>query len=91
MIINAITPSVQAKTAAPPRDADDPMRNADVHVVPNGESWTLKIERLNMSMPRYETQAEAIGLGIRIAREMAVQLIIHGQNGQFRDVWNYGR
>ena len=62
---------------------------SDVHVVPLNGNWAVKQEHLTSYSRVTQTQAEAIGLGIELARSGATQLVIHGVDGQFRDVRSY--
>lgn len=67
-----------------------PIQRGDVHVVPYGKSWVVEYAGGN-DEPLYmaDTQKDAIRFGIETAREGAALLIIHGQDGRFRDVRNY--
>ena len=61
----------------------------DVHVVPFSGSWAVKCEGASTYCFASQTQTEAIGYGMRLARQSAAMLVIHGRDGQFREVRNY--
>ena len=61
----------------------------DYHIVKHMGGWNVKQENTHVPEARFETQAEAIGYGISLARHEAVSLIIHGRDGRFREVYNY--
>lgn len=62
---------------------------ADVHVVPTAGGWAVKQEHLPTYTMVATTQVEAIAAGMRLAREGAALLVIHGEDGRFRQVWSY--
>lgn len=62
----------------------------DVHIVPQHGAWGVEVEGENFTRTLLPTQYEAIAYGVRLARESAALLLIHGRDGQFRDVRNYG-
>lgn len=80
-------------TAAPQPVAAVPFagRNAahDVHVVPYGAAWALKLERIPGHRMVQRTQYEAIAAGAGQARAAAVHLVIHGRDGRFREVRDF--
>lgn len=61
----------------------------DVHVVPQGLMWSVVEEGNATRLLTARTQLEAIAYGMSLARQGANLLVIHGRNGQFRQVWNY--
>lgn len=77
----------------PPPAARDPFasRNAvhDIHVVPHAGSWAVKVEREPSYKAVMPTQTEALGLAITQARAAGVQLVLHGRDGRFREVFDY--
>jgi hypothetical protein len=69
-----------------------PMRgHNDFHVVPNGNAWAISQENNPMFRQMRNTQVEAIGYAIDLARNEAVSLIVHGTDGRFREVYNYSK
>lgn len=80
------------KPTAAPQPADPfAGRNAanDVHVVPYGAAWALKLERIPGHRMVQRTQYEAIAAGAGQARAAAVHLVIHGRDGRFREVRDF--
>ena len=57
-----------------------------LHVVPDGfEGWMLLFEAATEPEGYYDTQQEAIGAGLELARRRGVDLHIHGEDGRIRD------
>lgn len=81
-----------APQATAPRDPFA-QRNAvrDVHVVPHAGSWAVKVERSPGYAALVPTQVEALGLAVSQARAAGVQLVLHGRDGRFREVYDYTR
>lgn len=65
-----------------------PLRN-DFHVVPEGVYWKITREHRAYAVGMYLTKAEAVGEGMRQAREGYVSLVIHGRDGRIKSVWSY--
>lgn len=65
-----------------------PMRR-DIHVVPSNKMWAVKLEGEPYYYSIFNTQREATSYAVSMAKVSASLVIIHGQNGQFRDVRNY--
>jgi hypothetical protein len=58
----------------------------NLHVVPDGyEGWMLKDESSSEPEGYYDTQEEAVAAGRILARDLGVQLSIHGQDGKVRE------
>lgn len=66
-----------------------PYQLRDYHVVPDGNLWAVKAEYNSDYSALFDTQMEAMAYGRHLAKEAASSLIIHGQDGRFRDVWSY--
>lgn len=61
----------------------------DFHIVKHMDGWNVRQEREQVPEARFKTQLEAIAYGMQLARHEAVDLVIHGRDGKFRDVWSY--
>lgn len=62
----------------------------DVHVVPSGpRNWAVLLEGVRPAVMSTNTQKQAISYGIELAKTAGTSLIIHGQDGRFRDVRSY--
>ena len=61
----------------------------DVHVVPTAGTWAVKSEHVTNYRGYFQTQTEAIAYGMALARQSAAMLVIHGRDGQFREVRSY--
>lgn len=46
---------------------DAPMGEGDIHVSQDGEDWVVSVEGLEGTIVRYETRAEAVEAGRRVA------------------------
>jgi uncharacterized protein YdaT len=62
----------------------------NVHVVPNGNKWQVKVERSNSSVSTHRTQSKAIEKAIPVAKRNHSEVVIHRPNGQIRDKDSYG-
>lgn len=62
---------------------------SDYHVVPMQGSWAIKGEANPHYTGIFETQIEATSYAMTLAREAATSVVIHGRNGQIREVWSY--
>lgn len=61
------------------------------HVVPHSSGgWAVRGAGNTRATSVHSTQAEAIAAGREIAINQASELMIHRQNGQFREGWSYG-
>lgn len=66
------------------------MPRKNQHIVPNGDSWSVKSEGSAKATGNFPTQKEAIQRGIEIAKNQKSELIIHDRKGQIRDKKSYG-
>lgn len=66
------------------------MANKSQHVVTAGGDWGIRGEGNGRLTAVYDTQAEAITAGQRIAQNQNAELIIHGRNGRIRARESYG-
>ena len=61
------------------------------HITPNGKgSWQLKGAGNPKATKYFDTQAEAITYGIKIAKNQHSELLIHGRDGKIRSKDSYG-
>ncbi|QUN28688.1 DUF2188 domain-containing protein [Cupriavidus sp. KK10] len=65
------------------------MPGQNIHVVPAGDGWAVEIEG-GHGKETYDTQAEAIAAGTEKAKQMKVELFIHGLDGQIRERNSFG-
>ncbi|MCY0853078.1 DUF2188 domain-containing protein [Cupriavidus sp. D39] len=63
------------------------MTTANVHVVPHGDGWDVK---LACASSHHSEQSEAVAAGTELARREKVELLVHGRDGQFRMRNSYG-
>jgi hypothetical protein len=61
-----------------------------IHVVPNGNQWSVKREGNPLPISNHNIQRTALEKGERIARQNKTELVIHGQDGRIRDKDSYG-
>lgn len=64
--------------------------NKKQHVVPHDGQWAVKGEGNQKSTKIVGTQAEAINIARKIAKNQQSELVIHRPNGQIRDKDSYG-
>ena len=64
-------------------------RRSNVHVSKDGGRW--KITQAGSRISSHNTQANAIQVARREARQDAVDLVIHGRDGRIRSKDSYGR
>lgn len=84
-----ITPSVTI-TNTTIDTSPRPIRS-DIHVVPSGKLWAVKNESSQAYSGYFQTQLEARAYGMNLAREGAVSLVLHGQDGKIRSVTSYDK
>lgn len=60
------------------------------HVVPNSGGWSVKKAGSVRSTSIHATQAEAIAVATRIAKNQGTELYIHGRDGRIRERNSYG-
>ena len=60
-----------------------------VHVVKNGNNWSTKLSKSDNPISNHKTQEKAIESGIKIAKKMETELVIHRPNGQIREKNSY--
>lgn len=66
------------------------MSKKNVHVVPNGNDWGVKIEGNSKMSKNFDTQREAAEYGRERAIGNSSELVIHRPNGQIREKNSYG-
>jgi len=62
----------------------------NVHVVKNGDRWSVKEEGKNTPLSNHRTQELARQNAVPIAKQNKSELVIHGEDGKFRDKDSYG-
>lgn len=67
------------------------MAKKNVHVVPSGNKWDVKVEGSKTPISSHRTQGNAEDAGRRVARQNESELITHRPNGQIRDKDSYGK
>lgn len=67
------------------------MGKKNVHVVPNGDKWSVKVEGVKTPVSNHRTQGAAITSGETVARRNESELRIHRKDGTIRDSDSYGR
>jgi len=60
-----------------------------IHIVPHDQGWALKREGDKNVESVHSTQKDAIDAGREMAREDEVDLVVHRQDGTFRNVLTY--
>ena len=66
------------------------MSKKNVHVIPNGEKWGVKIEGNERSSKNFDTQKEAANYGRERAIDNSSELVIHRPSGQIRQKDSFG-
>lgn len=61
------------------------------HVVPHCGKWAVKRDGSDRPSRVVGTQQEAIDVARQFARNQGVDVVIHGRNGQIRNLDVYGR
>jgi len=60
------------------------------HVVPQSGKWAVKADGSQRASKVVSTQAEAVEVARRIARNQGSDVVIHGRDGRIRDKDSYG-
>lgn len=66
------------------------MKRKNVHVVPSGNNWVVKVEGQSKPVSTHRTQSAAIKAGKPVAVKNGSEEVIHRPNGQIRDSNSYG-
>lgn len=66
------------------------MGKKNIHVVPNGDEWSVVREGGQRKTRNLPTQTEAIDYASPLAKTDKVELVIHRPNGRIRDKRSYG-
>ena len=66
------------------------MSKKGLHVVPSGNSWSVRSAGASRSAGTYSTQNEAIEVARERARDRGTELYIHGRDGRIRERSSYG-
>jgi uncharacterized protein YdaT len=61
-----------------------------VHVVPNGDQWSVTREGASRASRNFDTQKEAIDFGRPIAQREQTEFNVHRRDGTIRDKDSYG-
>lgn len=67
------------------------MAGKNIHVVKNGDKWSVKQEKAQRSSGNFPTQRDAFERAREIAKNNGQEVIIHGCDGQIRDKHSYGK
>jgi len=62
----------------------------NIHVVPYGEWWAVKMEGVHAPLSLHGTQEEARRAAVPIAKRLGTDVVIHRSNGKIRDRDSYG-
>ena len=62
----------------------------NVHVVPSGGGWDVKVEGMHAAR-HFSTQFEAMKAGRKLARRNHSEHVVHGRDGRIRQRDSYGR
>ncbi|WP_349609180.1 DUF2188 domain-containing protein [Cupriavidus sp. DF5525] len=65
------------------------MPGQNIHVVPAGDGWAVEVEG-GHGKETFETQEAAVAAGTERAKQMKVELLIHGRDGQIRQRNSFG-
>jgi len=65
------------------------MPSQRIHIVPHEQGWAIKREGQDKLQSTHATQKEAIDAGRDLARDDEVDLVVHRQDGTFRNVLTY--
>ena len=60
------------------------------HVVPHGDGWAVRAEGNERSTSVHRTQSEATDAPRQIATNQRSEVLIHGRNGQIREMNSSG-
>ena len=60
------------------------------HVVPHSGKWAVRSDGSKRASKVVRTQAEAIEVARRIARNQGSDVVIHGRDGKIKDRDSYG-
>lgn len=76
-----------AKTGMPKRK--DTFKGLNLHVVPRINGWAVRVEGRSTATSVHDTQREAIETARKLAKDAAMQLVIHGRDGRIRERDSY--
>lgn len=65
-------------------------RSRNVHIVPSGNNWAVKVEGQSKPVSTHRTQANAIKAGRPVAIRNHGEEVIHRPNGQIRNSNSFG-
>jgi hypothetical protein len=60
------------------------------HVVPNKGEWSVRKAGASRATSTHATQADAIRVATKIARNQGTELYVHGRDGRIRERNSYG-
>lgn len=63
----------------------------NVHVVKNGDRWSVKEEGNKTPLSNHKNQELARQAAVPIAKDNKSEVVIHGANGKIRDKDSYGK
>ena len=61
-----------------------------IHVVPDGDRWSVKRELGERASRVFDTQGEAEAFAKAMAKKEGGEVVIHGRDGKIRDSDSYG-
>lgn len=61
-----------------------------IHVVPNGDEWSVNREGASRASRNFDTQKEAIDYGRSLAQREQTEFSVHRRDGTIRDKDSYG-
>lgn len=65
------------------------MANERIHIVPHDQGWALKREGSTKIESEHKTQQEALDAGRDLARKDEADIVVHRQDGTFRNVLTF--
>jgi len=65
------------------------MASERIHIVPHDDGWGVKYEGKSSAESTHATQKEAIEAGRALAQKHDADLVVHRQDGTFRNVYSY--
>jgi hypothetical protein len=66
------------------------MKRKEVHVVPQGQEWEVKLSSSKTPHSTFRLKAEAEKAGTALARELETELVIHKKDGTIAEKNSFG-
>lgn len=67
------------------------MSGKNIHIVPNGNRWSVKKEGINHPLSTHRTKSIADQVARPEAKRTQVELVIHGRDGRIQDKDSFGK